>query len=82
MTLDATQNFKANNLNTNATSKTVKEVPGKKAAAQKERLGFKAEWQWLCQKIWNVKAGTRISGVTHYSQEKDTKLQINLKRIM
>lgn len=64
------------------TSKTVKEVPREKAAAQKERLGFKAEWQWLCHKLWNVEAGTRKSGVTRYSREKDTKQQINLKRIM
>lgn len=82
LTLDATQNFKANNLNTNADFKDREGGSQGKVAAQKERLGFKAEWQWLCHKLWNVEAGTRKSGVTHYSREKDTKQQINLKRIM
>lgn len=41
----------------------MKEVPREKAAAQKERLGFRAEWQWLCQKIWNVKTGIMKSEV-------------------
>ena len=41
----------------------MKEVPRKKAAAKKERLSLKAEWEWLYQK-WNVKTGITKSGVT------------------
>lgn len=44
------------------TYKTMKEVPRKKAAAKKERLRFKAEWEWLYQKR-NVKTGMK-PGVT------------------
>lgn len=42
----------------------MKEVPRQKAAAKKERLRLKAEWEWLYQK-WNVKTGIMKSGVTN-----------------
>ena len=45
----------------------MKEVPRQKAAAKKERLRLKAEWEWLYKK-WNVKTGIMKSGVTNWEK--------------
>ena len=45
----------------------MKEVPRKKAAAKKERLRLKVEWEWLYQE-WNVKTGIMKSGVTNWEK--------------
>lgn len=50
----------------------MKEVPRKKAAAKKERLRFKAEWEWLYQKR-NVKTGMKPGVTTWEKVEKQTK---------
>ena len=47
----------------------MKEVPRQKAAAKKERLRLKAEWEWLYQK-WNVKIGIMKAGVTNWEKQK------------
>lgn len=47
----------------------MKEVPRKKAAAKKERLRLKAEWEWLYQE-WNVETGIMKSGVTNWEKAK------------
>lgn len=46
---------KANNLKTNADFQDHERGSQEKTAAKMERLGFKAEWEWLYQKVMECK---------------------------
>lgn len=67
-TSDAMQNVcKSNNFKTNSDLEDHEGGSQEKAAAKKERLRLKAEWEWLYQE-WNVKTGIMKSGVTNWEK--------------